>query len=198
MHELMREALRDAPVALPDAAIDQLVRHWELVKTWNARVNLTSILDDEEAAWRHYRDSVEALPLLPPGAVVDLGSGAGFPGVPLAVAAPDRAFTLVEPRRKRVSFLEVALARAGIANARVVCGASTDGPDRLYAAAVTRATFSSAEEIAACLDWVAPGGPVIAYRSEPTGLAGTRVHPYRLRDLDRVLEIWTRPGASAQ
>ena len=117
--------------------------------------------------------------------------------MPLAVAAPGGDFTLLEPRRKRVSFLEVALARTGIANARVVCGASTDGPDRPYAAAVTRATFSSAEEIAACLDWVTPGGPVMAYRTEPTGLAGTTVHPYRLRDVDRVLEIWTRPAPSA-
>jgi 16S rRNA (guanine527-N7)-methyltransferase len=180
-------------LSLPDAAVEQLAVHWQLVKTWNERVNLTSILDDVEAAWRHYRDSLEGQAVLPDGAIVDLGSGAGFPGLPLAVASPERTFTLVEPRRKRVSFLEVAVARLRLDNVRVLYGSSTDPADRAYAAAVTRATFSAQEELEDCLAWVEPGAPVIAYRSEPLGLGGTRLHPYKIRDVDRVLEIWTRP-----
>lgn len=182
-----------ADLELPDGALDQLAEHWQLVKTWNERVNLTSILDDVEAAWRHYRDSLEGLAVLPDGTIADLGSGPGFPGLVLAVASPERSFTLVEPRRKRVSFLEVAVARLGLDNVRVLYGSSTDPADRAYEAVVTRATFSSFEEISDCLSWVAPGAPVIAWRSAPLGLGGTRLHAYKIREADRVLEIWTRP-----
>jgi 16S rRNA (guanine527-N7)-methyltransferase len=189
---IFAKALTDGPAALPAPAIDRLVQHWELVKAWNARVNLTSILDDEEAAYRHYRDSLQALPLLPQGAIVDFGSGAGFPGIPLALAAPDRTFTLLEPRRKRVSFLEVAAGRLGLTNVRVVLGASGDRPDRDYDAGVTRATFSSADGLEECLTWLVPGAPLIAYRSDALGLPGAQVHPYLVRETRRVLEVYTR------
>jgi 16S rRNA (guanine527-N7)-methyltransferase len=186
-------AAATADLSLPAGALERMAEHWALVKAWNERVNLTSVTDDVEAAWRHYRDSLEALRLLPPGAIVDLGTGPGYPGIPLALASPERTFTLVEPRRKRVSFLEVALIRLKLTNARALYGSSTDPPDRAYAAAVTRATFSAAEEIAECLAWVEPGGIVVAYRSDPSGLAGTQVHPYAIRNHARVLEVWTKP-----
>ena len=186
-------AAATADLTLPAGALERRAEHWALVKAWNARVNLTSITDDVEAAWRHYRDSLEGLRVLPPGAIVDLGTGPGYPGIPLALASPERTFTLVEPRRKRVSFLEVALARLDLANARSLYGSSTDRPDRAYAAVLTRATFSAAEEIAECLAWVEPGGIVIAYRSDPSGLPGTRLHRYAIRNHARVLEIWTKP-----
>jgi len=193
LRAVFAKALADGPVALPPPAIDLLIEHWELVKAWNARVNLTSVLDDEEAAYRHYRDSLQGLPLLPAGAIVDFGSGAGFPGIPLAIASPDRTFTLLEPRRKRVSFLEVVAGRLGLRNVRIVLGASGDPPDRDYDGGVTRATFSSADGLQECLAWLVPGAPLIAYRSEALGLPGATAHPYRVREVGRVLEVYTRP-----
>ncbi len=191
-------ALRQACADLPEVRDTHLVlmeEHWEQVKRWNARVNLTAITDDVDAAYNHYRDSLEGLQLLPPGPIADLGSGAGYPGIPLAIVQNDRPVTLVEPRRKRASFLETAVARLGLTNLTVLHAASTDAPDQQYAAVVTRATFSAADEIADCMGWVRPGGPVIAYRSEPTGNPGTTLHPYEIRERARVLELWTKPGA---
>jgi 16S rRNA (guanine527-N7)-methyltransferase len=187
--EALTAALRDAPFDLPPEAMERFEQHWQLVKQWNARVNLTAILDDAEAARLHYRDSLEPLSLLPTGAVVDLGSGAGYPGIPLAIAAPSRPITLVEPRRKRASFLETAAARLGLANVRVVLGASTAAPDQEYAAAVTRATFSGTTELLDCLRWLAPGGCLIAFRSTPSGLPGARLHHYTIGSEPRLLEI---------
>jgi 16S rRNA (guanine527-N7)-methyltransferase len=192
--EALRGAVAGLPTAVSETALLLMDEHWQLVKRWNERVNLTAVTDDTDAAYNHYRDSLEGLRILPPGPIVDIGSGAGFPGVPLAIVDHDRAVTLVEPRRKRASFLEAAVARLGLTNLKVVNASSSDLPETPFAAAVTRATFSAAEELNECLAWLVPGGPLIAYRSEPTGNNGTQLHPYEVRGRPRVLEVWTRPG----
>ncbi len=186
--------LESLGLSLEPAKVALLEQHWELVKAWNARVNLTSILDDATAAERHYADSLAALPVLPPGPIVDIGSGAGFPGLPLAVAEPERPVLLLEPRRKRASFLETAAARLGLTNIQVRTGRHADAPTERFAAAVTRATFSDPKELAACLAWVKPGGLLIAWRSSETGDRAARQHPYQLGNQARVLEIWCSPG----
>jgi 16S rRNA (guanine527-N7)-methyltransferase len=187
-------ALADLPVGKDPRVLDLLSRHWELVSAWNARVNLTSIEDATEAAWLHYRDSLEALAVLAPGGITDLGSGAGYPGIPLAIAEATRAVTLVEPRRKRVSFLQTVVARLGLDNVRVVEGRSEDPPGETSANVVSRATFSDMRQLRACEKWVAPGGRLIAFRSDPSGDAAARAHLYRLRDETRLLEIWDIPA----
>jgi 16S rRNA (guanine527-N7)-methyltransferase len=167
--------------------------HWELLIQWNARVNLTAVTDPADAAWLHYRDSLAALPYLPDGPIVDLGSGGGFPGIPLAIAQPDRPVTLIEPRRKRASFLEVAAGRLELSSVRIREASHRDDPGEPYAAAVTRATFSSPDDLEACLTWVRPGGVLVAYRSERSGASATEVHSYDLRGDRRVLEVWRKP-----
>lgn len=87
---------------------------------------------DVEKLWeRHILDSLRALPEIPPEArVVDLGSGAGLPGLPLAIVLPDRPFTLIEMRRGRAAFLESVVDDLGLRNARVLLGKveTADGP----------------------------------------------------------------------
>jgi 16S rRNA (guanine527-N7)-methyltransferase len=193
IHDALKTALADLSMGSDARVIGLLGRHWELVSSWNARVNLTSIEDASEVAWLHYRDSLEALQVLVPGAITDLGSGAGYPGIPLAIAEPSRRVTLVEPRRKRASFLETVAARLGLDNVRVLEARSDDSPDELSANVVTRATFSDAHELRACQKWAAPGGRLIAFRSDPSGDPTARAHLYRLRDEVRLLEIWDVP-----
>lgn len=188
--ETLRQALGESPLNPSMLALCQ--EHWELVKRWNARTNLTALVDDGEAALRHYADSLAGLAHLPAGALVDLGSGAGYPGIPLAIAQPDRPVTLVEPRNKRASFLETAAARLNLKNVRVLTAASTDKPPSLFAVAVTRATFSDSADLVACLNWLVPGGKLIAYRTDPSGLPNNQIVPYKVGDQKRVLEIFTR------
>jgi 16S rRNA (guanine527-N7)-methyltransferase len=187
-------ALEDLAIGKDDRALDLLSRHWDLVSAWNERVNLTAIDDALDAAWLHYRDSLEALAALVPGGITDIGSGAGYPGIPLAIAEPERQVTLVEPRRKRVSFLETVAARLGLGNVRVIEGRSEDTPKVLTANVVSRATFSDLRDLRACLKWVAPGGQLIAFRSDPSGDSAAHAHPYRLGDETRLLEIWDVPA----
>ncbi|MEL6547859.1 MAG: RsmG family class I SAM-dependent methyltransferase, partial [Myxococcota bacterium] len=147
---------------------------------------------DETAAWRHYRDSVEPLRVLSHGPWVDMGSGAGYPGIPLAALRPDISITLVEPRRKRVSFLKTVVAELALDNVTVHEGRSTDTPLSDFGAVLTRATFSQAEDLEHLLQWCRSGGVVVALRKEASGTSGSRIYSYDLPHERRVMEVWTR------
>ncbi|MFN2490717.1 MAG: 16S rRNA (guanine(527)-N(7))-methyltransferase RsmG [Actinomycetota bacterium] len=89
-----------------------LASYAELVRRWSARLDLVAPGDLDTFEERHIADSLEALPLvlsLPPGPALDVGSGAGLPGIPLAIADPTRQWRLLEPRRNRAAFLEEAV-----------------------------------------------------------------------------------------
>ena len=184
-------ALRQATKStLSDDQYRLCEEHWRLVLAWNERVNLTAIKNDLEAAWLHYADSLAGLPHLKPGPVVDLGSGAGYPGAPLAIAAPDRAFLLVEPRQKRTTFLDVSATRLGLNNVRTRVGRSEDAPPEHFANVVTRATFSDEGDLKDCLRWLAPGGRLIAWRADDVSSSATTVVRYDLNGKTHALHIW--------
>ncbi len=191
MNPVFSRILNSSSLELSDEMLRKLWGHWQLVREWNSRVNLTSIRDDEEAAWYHYRDSIAVADHLPAGSVVDMGSGAGFPGIPLAIILPQRAVTLVEPRRKRVSFLRVAAGRLGLRNLEITMGRSNDTPSHRFAALVTRATFSDDGDLNQCLKWVKPGGAMIAFRSEDSASLSqsTRQVSYQLGEYQRRFDI---------
>ncbi len=88
---------------------NQFQDYYELLKTWNETINLTSIEGEEEVAKKHFVDSLTYLKGFPPSFLnlkcLDIGSGAGFPGIPLKIAFPELKITLLEPSFKRTSFL---------------------------------------------------------------------------------------------
>jgi 16S rRNA (guanine527-N7)-methyltransferase len=96
----------------------RLARYEALVRRWSERLDLVGARDLERFSERHVEDSLRALPLvraLPAGAAVDVGSGAGLPGIPLALAQPERPWRLLEPRRRRAAFLEEVVRELGLA-----------------------------------------------------------------------------------
>lgn len=105
-------------------AADKLVRYQELVEEWNGRINLTGDASFEAMLDRHLMDSLTPLTvegLLPQGAsLIDVGSGAGLPGIPLAIARPDLKVTLLDSMQKRVGFLRAAKEALELENVRVV------------------------------------------------------------------------------
>lgn len=95
----------------------------ELVRTWALRLNLVALDDLDRIESRHIADSLRLAPLLAEaaeGPCIDVGSGAGFPGVPLAITHPDREWRLLEPRSKRAAFLEEVVRQLGLPNCEVV------------------------------------------------------------------------------
>ena len=160
-------------VALPDAAIDALGRYLDLLLAANRRVNLTGIRDRDEAWRRHIIDSLTLLPGLadlPDGSIViDVGSGGGLPGVPVAIALPHVRVTLLEATGKKANFLGECVEQLGLQNVQVVQDrAETVGQSRThrqhYDAAICRAIGPMRELLEYTLPLVAVGGRVLAMK----------------------------------
>ena len=115
-------ALEFAPYrSLTSSQLDQLEAHNDLLQRWNERLNLTRIRGTEDVVRLHYCESLFLGTLLPPGnlTIADVGSGGGFPGVPLAVLRPESQLTLIESHRRKAVFLREA--SRSLANVRVEC-----------------------------------------------------------------------------
>jgi len=121
-----------APPGLPPEALPALCGHYEELRRWAATIDLLGPGAADELFPRHFGESLAALPLLPPGPgrLLDLGSGAGFPGLVLAAARPDLEVTLVEPRERRWAFLLAAVRRTRLSAQclRVTVGAAPSPP----------------------------------------------------------------------
>ncbi len=151
-------------VRLAPAQIDQLLKHVELLERWNRTHNLVGPGSTELWLERHTLDSLAAAPFLPPGRGFDVGSGAGFPGIPLAVARPDCPRTLVEPREKRAAFLVNVLAALGLGNATVVHEhLEPPAPPGHAQFAVSRATLPLPAWLALAASLLAPRGLAVAF-----------------------------------
>jgi 16S rRNA (guanine527-N7)-methyltransferase len=130
--------------------VDKLSCYLDELVTWNARVDLTAARSAEELVDLSLADAWVLANAGPDGQWVDVGAGAGAPGLVLAILRPSWSVTLVEPRAKRVSFLRTVAGRLGAGNVQVVRGRSETLGDGGWDAAVSRATFPPEE-------WVAEG-----------------------------------------
>jgi 16S rRNA (guanine527-N7)-methyltransferase len=171
-------ALAEAGIPQPPAAVDLLARDLAAVLEANKSVNLTSVRDPARAVVLHVVDSLLALPEIqaaPSGAVVDLGAGAGFPGVPIAIAT-GRPLTLVESVGKKARFLEALVAELALDAAVVNGRAEQVGVEMAgrFSVVVARAlaVLPSLVELAAPL--LADGGRFIAYKGTPGDLEISR------------------------
>lgn len=108
-------------ISLDDQAIGRLGRFVELLETWNQRFHLTGDRDRGTLLQKHVVDSLAVVPELPPaGPVLDIGTGAGFPGIVMACARPEQEIVLLEPRRRPTSFLLDVVRTVGLPKVRVV------------------------------------------------------------------------------
>ena len=122
---LLNEGIRELGVPEPERAHAQLAAYIAELERWNPRFGLVKYAGREELVVKHLLDSLSAWSILrdaaPPGSgtVLDVGSGAGFPGIPLAVALPDLSFTLVERMARRASFLKTCAILLGLSRVKV-------------------------------------------------------------------------------
>ncbi|MPZ69093.1 MAG: 16S rRNA (guanine(527)-N(7))-methyltransferase RsmG [Actinobacteria bacterium] len=154
-----------------DETVDErLGAYAELVRKWAPRVNLIAAGDLEHLEARHIEDSLRALPLVteaPEGPGIDLGSGAGLPGVPLAIAEPGRHWRMLEPRAKRAAFLEEVARELGLTYEVIRLTAQEAAHDRAFArvhAVATARALAPPEEAASLLrPLLAPDGVGILF-----------------------------------
>jgi 16S rRNA (guanine527-N7)-methyltransferase len=114
------EGARTLGIELSPEQVAKLVAHLDLMDEWGQRMNLTAIRDRDQQITKHVLDSLSVLPYLRGGRVADVGSGAGFPGIPLAIAAPAVHFALIESTGKKCRFLEHVRDTLGLENVEVV------------------------------------------------------------------------------
>jgi len=138
----------------------------EVLKKWNRRLNLTGLRDDREIILKHFLDSLTPLPLIPEKAsLMDIGSGAGFPGLPIQIVRPDQAVTLVEASAKKTTFLKEVCRRLGLRQTVVLCWSigQTDPPRPLplFDVAITRAVGRPLELLTAVYPHLKRGGKMI-------------------------------------
>ena len=124
---LIAEALRRNGIVLSNDAVSRLARFGEILLMANKEFNLTAITDPAEIAVKHFADSLASLDFFPKGALcADVGSGAGFPAIPLLIARPDLRFTLIDSLAKRVTFLSGTLTALGLKSSCAVHARAED------------------------------------------------------------------------
>ena len=142
-----------------------------LILEYNEKYNLTTILQEEDMFYKHFLDSVAGVDLFPLNAsVIEIGSGAGFPSIPLKLLRPDLSFTLVESVGKKCEFLHVVVDKLGLKNVHIYNiraeDAAKDGKFReKYDHATARAVARMNTLSEYCLPFVKVGGSFIAYKS---------------------------------
>jgi 16S rRNA (guanine527-N7)-methyltransferase len=119
MVDQLQNALPELDVALPSAAAGRLIAYLELIAKWNRVYNLTAIREADKALTHHVLDCLSVLPHLTGARTADVGSGAGLPGIPIALARPEWRVTLIESNHKKSTFLSQALVELGLTNAVV-------------------------------------------------------------------------------
>jgi 16S rRNA (guanine527-N7)-methyltransferase len=192
-----------ATLGLPcDAArVEKLLDYLALLVRWNRTYNLTAVREPVEMVTRHLLDSLTLLPWLTPGTLVDLGTGPGLPGIPIAIMNPEREVVLVESNGKKARFLREALRQLGLSAAQVVEGRAEAGGAR--APQVTARALAELGTLAGlALPWLAEGGKLLAMKgpghagevhSLPPGWRVEAVHALHVPGLDaeRALVIVT-------
>ena len=178
--ELLRAGAAELGLTLTSEQIAAFRTYSRELLEWNQRINLTAITDEREVETRHFLDSLTCLLALAPrhadgtldpdavsGSAVDVGAGAGFPGLPLAIVCPGLRVTLIESVGKKGRFLEHTVAALGLANATVVVGRAEDlarhprQRDR-HDYALARALAPLPVLLEYCLPFLRPGGLLVA------------------------------------
>ena len=185
-HYYQRAARRLGSQALPVSGeeADRLAAYLNLLARWNRVHNLTGIRDPEALIDRHLAESLALRPLVSGDSVADIGSGAGLPGIPLAIALPHIRFTLIESRRKRVSFLRHVATALALANVAVEHARAEDVTAGPFATVVARAVAAPADLIAIAEPLIAPGGRLVVLtgdaKSREIVAAATRLRESRI------------------
>jgi 16S rRNA (guanine527-N7)-methyltransferase len=153
-------------IDLPDAARERLEQHLQLISKWNRVHNLTAVRETEQMVILHLLDSLSVLPHLESArTVLDVGTGPGLPGIPIAIALPGSHVTLLDSSHKKCAFLQQAKTELGLANVEIVCDrVESWRPAAKFEAVVSRAFSDLGDFVAQAQHLVAPGGQLIAMK----------------------------------
>lgn len=161
-------------VLLSDVQTEQFLTYYEMLVEWNSFMNLTAITEFQDVMKKHFTDSVsliKAYDVTKPATVIDVGTGAGFPGLALKIAYPELEITLLDSLHKRIQFLDAVIEKLALKGIKTIHGRAEDfaKPGKLresFDLAVSRAVANLSTLSEYCLPYVKLDGYFISYKSE--------------------------------
>lgn len=189
-------------VKLDDTQLQALQCLLDALNDWNQRMNLTAIRDPQQQVSKHLLDSLSLQPWLRGTLIADIGTGAGFPGLPLALVNPDKQFVLIDSVNKKLKFVEHAAQAMGLTNVTVLHTRAQDlKPEQRFDCVLSRAVGSIENFVKWCGHLCVSGGRLLAMKGRypeeelkalPTGWKVAAVHELKIPGLDEqrhVVEI---------
>ena len=172
--------LKKMEIVLNEKQIHQFMEYYEILMEWNSVMNLTAITDFDEVLKKHFVDSLSIVKAYDFSdkfkkennlRMIDVGTGAGFPGIPIKIVFPDIKVTLLDSLNKRINFLNEVINKLGLKDIEAIHGRAEDyaRPGQLretYDLAVSRAVANLSTLSEYCIPFVKPGGKFISYKSE--------------------------------
>ena len=173
MDKVFEARLKEIGLSLTDRQYEQFDQYYDILVEWNKVMNLTGITEYEEVNEKHFLDSlsiVKSCDMTKVSSLIDVGTGAGFPGIPLKIAFPELEITLLDSLNKRVKFLNEVIERLGLTGIRAVHGRAEElvkqaGEREGYDLAVSRAVANLSTLSEYCLPYVKVGGMFLPYKS---------------------------------
>ena len=163
----LRTGLDALSLPLSDKQVTQLLDYLSLLQKWNRAYNLTAVRDPQEMLYLHLLDSLSIANYIAGDELIDVGTGPGLPGIPLAICFPDRSFTLLDSNGKKTRFLFQAKNSLKLANVREIQSrVEAYQPDKPFDAVMSRAFSSLADMVEKCTHLLAPGGRFYAMKGQ--------------------------------
>jgi 16S rRNA (guanine527-N7)-methyltransferase len=206
----LAQGLAAMGLAVPAAAQEKLLAYAALLEKWNKTYSLTALRGADKAVSHHLLDSLAVLPHVPAGTLLDVGSGGGMPGIPLAIVLPELAVTLIDSNSKKTAFLRQAAIELRLSNVNVHCGRVEQYHPSLPFSAITSRAFAELTDfvvlsrhlLAADGVWLAMKGvrPEAEIAALPAGVRVRAVHPLQVPGVEgeRHVVILDNDGAAVQ
>jgi len=191
-HNLVAE---QTGIVLNDRQVSQFELYEKTLLQWNKKVNLTRITSPQDIVIKHFLDSLSVIPFIEKmmfDSILDVGSGAGFPGIPLGIVLPQKSLTLLDASRKRVHFLKYTTHLLGANNFQIIQGRlELFKPENLFDIVICRAFAELSKFVMPSSALVKPSGRIIAMKGKSIH---NELETFQRKDLITCIESYILPN----